>query len=411
MLVSCPECDLQVSDKAIACPHCGYPLSKKSVIQNRAKRKSHARLPNGFGQITELRGRNLRKPFRVMVTVGFSDEGKPIAKLLKPVAYFKTYNEAYQALLEYNQSPYDLATVINMQQLYERWIDEYARKVCGRNVISTNSAWKYASSIYNMTVRTVRIPHIKNAIMHGTLTDKQGIEHHPTYHVQLILKKIFNLMFDYAVEYEMTDKNYARMFNLPEPPPDDKGIGKYPHFSFSDKELEILWGSAGTNLYIDIMLIQCYSGWRASELLKLALKDVDLKNRTFTGGSKTDAGRNRLVPIHSRIYPLVEMHYNEAIKYGSERLFNASAFMQGEYNFVYYELYSREFKAVLNRLGLNPNHHTHDCRKTFVTLAKLANMDEYAIKRIVGHRIADITERVYTDRSIDWLRTEIEKIK
>lgn len=30
---------------------------------------------------------------------------------------------------------------------------------------------------------------------------------------------------------------------------------------------------------------------------------------------------------------------------------------------------------------------------------------------IVGHAIKDITERVYTDRDLKWLRNEIEKIK
>ena len=29
MLIKCPECELQVSNKAIACPHCGYPFKKK----------------------------------------------------------------------------------------------------------------------------------------------------------------------------------------------------------------------------------------------------------------------------------------------------------------------------------------------------------------------------------------------
>ena len=27
-LISCPECEKQVSDKAVACPHCGYPLAE-----------------------------------------------------------------------------------------------------------------------------------------------------------------------------------------------------------------------------------------------------------------------------------------------------------------------------------------------------------------------------------------------
>ena len=27
MLLKCPECELQVSDKAMVCPHCGYPMN------------------------------------------------------------------------------------------------------------------------------------------------------------------------------------------------------------------------------------------------------------------------------------------------------------------------------------------------------------------------------------------------
>lgn len=44
-------------------------------------------------------------------------------------------------------------------------------------------------------------------------------------------------------------------------------------------------------------------------------------------------------------------------------------------------------------------------------LSKKYNVDEYAIKYIVGHAITDITEKVYTKREFDWLRSEIEKIK
>ena len=43
--------------------------------------------------------------------------------------------------------------------------------------------------------------------------------------------------------------------------------------------------------------------------------------------------------------------------------------------------------------------------------AKKAGVDEYAIKYMVGHKISDITEKVYTQREFDWLKEEIEKIK
>jgi ribosomal protein L7/L12 len=29
MLIQCPECKREVSDKAVSCPHCGYPLSEQ----------------------------------------------------------------------------------------------------------------------------------------------------------------------------------------------------------------------------------------------------------------------------------------------------------------------------------------------------------------------------------------------
>ena len=38
MLIKCPECELQVSDKALSCPHCGYPM-KPEIIKKIRKEK------------------------------------------------------------------------------------------------------------------------------------------------------------------------------------------------------------------------------------------------------------------------------------------------------------------------------------------------------------------------------------
>ena len=57
------------------------------------------------------------------------------------------------------------------------------------------------------------------------------------------------------------------------------------------------------------------------------------------------------------------------------------------------------------------NHKPHDTRHTFITLAKKAGMNEYILKLIVGHAIQDITEKVYTHRTMEELQAEIEKIK
>ena len=66
---------------------------------------------------------------------------------------------------------------------------------------------------------------------------------------------------------------------------------------------------------------------------------------------------------------------------------------------------------IRDELKLNPEHRPHDGRKHFVTAAKKAGVDEYAIKYMVGHKFSDITEKVYTQREFEWLKTEIEKIR
>lgn len=118
MLKPCPECHKKVSDQAVACPHCGYPLKARQKPVYAKTSQKHMRLPNGFGQITEIQNARLRRPFRVMVTVGKSPEGRPIVKPLQPVAYFATYNEAYQALVEYHRNPFDLSNLVTMDELY-----------------------------------------------------------------------------------------------------------------------------------------------------------------------------------------------------------------------------------------------------------------------------------------------------
>ena len=71
----------------------------------------------------------------------------------------------------------------------------------------------------------------------------------------------------------------------------------------------------------------------------------------------------------------------------------------------------RAIPDIRDGLKLNPKHRAHDPRKQFISMAKKYNLDEYAIKYIVGHRIYDVTEKVYTDRTVQWLKDEMEKIK
>lgn len=410
MLTQCPECELPVSDKASACPHCGYPLKPSEKQKRPRKSNKRRRLPNGFGQISEIKNRNLRNPFRAMVTVGKTSDGRPICKPLKPESYFATYNDAYAALVEYNKNPYDLGTAITMQELYDKWLPEYEKTV--KSTKSATSAWAYCSAVYKMRVMDVRARHVKGCMEEGVAVIR-GKEQHPTATMKNQIKSLFNLMLDYALEYELVDRNYSRTFNLTEETVKEIQTVKKEHIAFTDEEMDLLWTNISSKQGIDILLIQCYSGWRPQELGLLELKDVDLENWTFRGGMKTDAGENRVVPIHSRIQDLVLRKYQEAEALGSPYLLNwAEPNSRNRKNLkLTYARYQKAFERIRDELKLNPNHRPHDGRTHFVTMAKRYGVDEYAIKYMVGHKISDITEKVYTRREFAWLREEIEKIK
>ena len=410
MLTQCPECELPVSDKANACPHCGYPLKPSEKQKRPRKSNKRRRLPNGFGQISEIKNRNLRNPFRAMVTIGKTPEGKPICKPLKPESYFATYNDAYDALVEYNKNPYDLEPSITMQELYDKWLPEYEKTV--KSTKSATSAWAYCSGVYKMRVMDIRARHVKGCMEEGVAIIR-GKEQHPSATMKNQIKSLFNMMLDYALEYELVDRNYSRTFNLTEETVKEIQSVKKEHIAFTDEEMDLLWANISSKQGIDIMLIQCYSGWRPQELGLLELKDVDLENRTFRGGMKTDAGENRVVPIHSRIQDLVLRKYQEAEALGSPYLLNwTDPNNRNKKNLkLTYARYQKAFERIRDELKLNPNHRPHDGRTHFVTMAKRYGVDEYAIKYMVGHKISDITEKVYTRREFAWLREEIEKIK
>ena len=416
MLINCPECNNEVSDQAYMCPRCGFPITAtKTVTKQKRTTKKRKRLPNGFGSITELKNPNLRKRFFVRVTVGKTSTGRYIQKPLKPESLFSTYEEAFEALIEFKKNPYDLEPDITVMELYEKWSKEYFKTLSSSTSERTiTAAWAYCSSIYDMRAKDVRARHLKGCMEEGfrveTKGKKKGEKVFASAGTKSRMKSLFNLMFDYALEYEIVDKNYARTFEVSGDVLKDCEEAKIDHITFKSDEMDKLWQNAESLPYADIILIQCYSGWRPQELGLLKLEDVDLNNWIFKGGMKTTAGKDRLVPIHSKIQHLVESRYREAVELGSDYIFNCTDAMKSG-KFLSYDKYKVRFQKVMTALELDTRHRPHDPRKTFITMAKEADVNEHVIKLLAGHSDRDITEKTYTERSIENLRKEIEKIK
>lgn len=346
-----------------------------------AKRKS-LRLPPGYGSVTKLSG-NRRRPYMVKVNSTRDERGYPKFDIL---GYYEDRAAALQALAEYNRNPYDInASKATFKEVYELWFNQKynvnKKKLSKSSIYCTRGAFKKCAPLHDMVYADIRTIHMQAII------DDFSLSHAYMEHI----KNLFNQMGKYALEYDIIQKDYSQFVKINKEDDDVEGV------PFSKEELEKLWANKDKP-YVDTVLIYIYSGWRVSELLEMPLEDIDLENRTFTGGKKTRASKNRTVPIHSKIYDMVEKWYTE----GNKTLFSKKRMSKSKY----YQL----FRSAMESCGITEKHTPHDCRHTFATLLDNAKANKVAIKRLLGHTTNDITDQVYTHKDIEDLREEIEKI-
>ena len=135
----------------------------------------------------------------------------------------------------------------------------------------------------------------------------------------------------------------------------------------------------GTN---KLQLILIYTGLRFGEILKIT--EWHLDERYFITGSKTDAGKNRVIPIHKKIEPFISF-LQTISKYSDSKIRN-----------------------IFNET--NPTHTPHDCRYTFAWLMERAGVPLLITQKIMGHKSGNVTHDVYTNLNINELLSEVNKI-
>ena len=371
----------------------------------------------GEGSVTYDRR---RKRYRARVTIGWetNEETGRTKQIVKTLgSNYKTKGEATSALAEYLKNPYDLNNKdITFEQLYKKWFDEYIDTDEHESIkYRVKAAYRYCSLIYNKKFREITIIDMKDCIYKGTATcvrgKYKGEQRLASPQSKEIIKYLFNHIYDYALEARLVERNYAREFTLDKKVFQEKEKNYKSKVPFSKEEIDKLWKSIEFVPFADMIVYACYSGWRPTELIKLKIKDVDLKNGFVKGGMKTSAGKNRLVPIHPLVSFIVEKYYKEAKSVGSDYLFNDvnNKFGIG----LSYDQYLSRFNKVMNSLHFRTEITPHYTRHTFITKAKSreVNMNEYVLKIIVGHDVGDLTEHVYTHRELNDLKEEMCKIK
>lgn len=339
--------------------------------------------PNGYGSVVPLKGKR-RRPYAVRITVGYDDNGKQKYGYL---GYYETRKEALYQLSLYNANPYDIdLKSLTLQDIYQRYVATQKGKVKEIRMAAYRSAHTHLTPLLNMKMVDIKTAQLQLLI--DSISKKLS-----TGSVKQI-KSFINSLFKYAMKIDVIDKNYTEFIVLP------KHKKVIERKVFTDEEIAILWENIDNVQYADTLIILIYTGMRINELLKLKKKNVDLERNLITGGSKTDAGKDRVIPIHSKILPLI-----------IKRMGNKTDYLipnKTETGFYSYNNFRKnEFIVMMKQLGMD--HTIHDTRHTFATMISDVSDNDSAITGIIGHTDISMTKK-YTHTNIEKMRMEIEKI-
>lgn len=318
---------------------------------------------------------NRRRPFAVRKTNGFDERGYPVIICL---GYYKTRSEALLALAEFNRTPYDVSMVhATFADVFEAWKTRDFPKMSKSSAAAHKSAYNHCKSLYTMEYKDLRTYHFQAVIDECRISTKAQI------------KNLFVGMDKYAYEMDIISKGYAHLVKASNAP-------HKPKEPFSNAEIKLLWDHRGT-LEVDEILFMLYTGMRLTEMLTLKPSDINLQEQTIIGGIKTEAGKNRVIPIHHRILPLIECRMNLPCLFG-----------RGDLNFpqgAYYKIWN----GVMDELGMK--HTPHDCRHSFRSELDRQGANKVAADLLMGHKSKDVGERVYTHKTLDELRDTVELVK
>ena len=290
----------------------------------------------------------------------------------KVVGYYSTYDEAVDALQQIRQS-------LTLQQVYDMWLPSHAKSVSTNTLNNYGSAFAHLVSIHNVSMSDITYLQLQSIIDHMLST---GLSYSSCKKVRTLISQLF----DYAIINGWCSTNYAKFLNLG----NNKSVR--PHKPFSTQAINRLW-RLGSRLH-DIPLILLYTGMRASELINLKARDINRKQRTMRITSAKTKSGIRTIPIHDRIWPIIERRLDTVYIIQECRTYSSL---------------SREFDKAMK--AINSKHTTHDCRHTFATRLDNEGANYNAKRLLLGHASGNVTDGVYTHKSLGQLRKAIRLLK
>lgn len=323
---------------------------------------------NGSGGIID-RGKNRYLRYSIRITTGYDENGKQQFKYLSS---HHTKKEAEVELARYIVNPYDLAArKMTFAEVFNLAFAEYLKKnTAKQTVASYKSAFKNCSTIANIPVSKIRKVHLQNCLDIQEKRSKPNLNNIVT---------VYRLVFNYALENDLINKDYSQFVEI-------RNVSAIKDREiFSDAEIQKLWNNV-ENDNVKITLILLYTGFRVNELLTLKSNQINLRKDYIQGGLKTKAGKDRIVPIHHKITPLIQYFLN---KKGND-------------------IFVISYPKYKNWLIEVYNHKPHDTRHTFTTLLQKYGGKKVWIDKIVGHASGNLTDDLYTHADFDELKKTVE---
>ena len=335
------------------------------------------RRANGTGSVVKLSG-NRRKPFAVRITTGWTDKGYPIYEILD---YVETREKGLQILDEYNRNPYDVNLHnATFNELHEAWQNSpQYQKLSGGLKHNCKTGYNYCKDIGNKRYKDLRVDDFQGCI--NKASDKSSA-------TQGHIKNLFYHLDRYAYGHQVITHMYYSLLTIDPPHPAKK-------IPFTDKEIQIVKDNLDYP-WADIALTMLYGGWRIGEVRELLTANVDLDNEIIQGGIKTAAGKDRIVPIHPVILPIIKKRVELNNKY---------LFGKNDKRFSQCRVYG-SWHDLMDHLQIM-RHTPHECRHTFRTRLDNANANQVCIDLLMGHASKSIGQRVYTHKTLEQLRKTI----
>ena len=328
------------------------------------------RNPNSYGSIHKNTG-NRRRPYVVTVTIG--TEYDPVKDEYhykrKNIGYFATQREANKFLADYNAKGINPDVLdMTLDDVWQKVKERKFKAVKESRQASYKSAYAYLSDIQNEIFRTLKTMDLQDCV--DECPKGTGVKRN--------MKTILNLCYEFAMENDICDKNYAQFVKI------EHADSQIERVILSERVSRCEF--ATKEPFCDITLILLYTGCRINEILKNTSVNFDRDNMTLTIPKELAKNKTsvRIIPVHDEIKEPLERFFSDPNR--------------PEYQQVY---------SWMKIKGFTP----HSTRYTFTTRAHECRMDELTLKRILGHSPDNITQKLYTKITIDEMRKEMKKLK